>query len=200
MGMSLARGETMQEIEIEFKNLLTKEEYERLAAHYIKDSSQIKQQINYYFETDDFELRSKRAALRIREKNGEYIATLKQPVENGLLETHDIITEQQFNDWLNDDITLPFNIKKQLDEIGVTGDQLSYKGALQTNRYEEKNDQYIIVLDHSQYNQTEDYELELEAYDYEYGKQLFTELLEKFQIEKRETSNKIARFFATVKK
>ncbi|GEN45633.1 CYTH domain-containing protein [Alkalibacillus haloalkaliphilus] len=189
----------MQEIEIEFKNLLTQEEYERLAAHYIKDSSQIKQQVNYYFETDDFELRSKRAALRIREKNGEYIATLKQPVENGLLETHDIVTEQQFNDWLKDDISLPSNIKKQLDEIGVTGDQLSYKGVLQTNRFEEKYDQYIIVLDHSQYNQTEDYELELEAYDYEFGKQLFSELLDKFQIEKRETPNKIARFFASVK-
>ncbi|MDQ0351788.1 uncharacterized protein YjbK [Alkalibacillus filiformis] len=190
----------MQEIEIEFKNLLTKEEYERLAVHYIKDSSEIKQQINYYFETNDFELRSKRAALRIREKNGEYIATLKQPVENGLLETHDVLSAEQFDQWLQDDINLPPNINKQLNEIGVTGDQLSYKGALQTNRFEEKNDQYIIVLDHSQYNQTEDYELELEVYDYEYGKRLFSELLKKFKIEKRETSNKIARFFATVKK
>ncbi|GAA0455118.1 CYTH domain-containing protein [Alkalibacillus silvisoli] len=189
----------MQEIEIEFKNLLTKEEYDALVEHYINDYTIAKNQTNYYFETADFQLKHKHAALRVREKGGHYIATLKQPVEDGLLETHDSISETQFNEWYKNLIDLPPNIKKQLDEIGINGNELEYKGTLQTIRYEQQYDNCLIVLDHSTYNGREDYELELEVSNYEQGKQLFEKILNRFKIKQRATSNKIARFLGTVK-
>src|SRR5699024_11479055 len=74
-----------QEIEIEFKNLLTKEEFNQIRT-YLSFPDKGVAQTNFYFETKDFTLKNNHAALRIREKNGEYTLTLKQPGGQGLLE------------------------------------------------------------------------------------------------------------------
>ncbi|WP_188208332.1 CYTH domain-containing protein [Alkalibacillus aidingensis] len=185
----------MQEIEIEFKNLLTKQEYLRLIDQVVKSTPTPKTQVNHYFETDDFQLRQNQMALRIRQKHQAYVATLKQPHEDGLLETHDDLTEQQVKQWLRDQISLPPNISKQLARIDLDEKRLKYQGALTTHRIEEDQEQFTLVLDHSEYNQTEDFELELEVNSYEYGQEIFNHLLKQYQIPKRHTKNKIVRFF-----
>ncbi|WP_212685903.1 CYTH domain-containing protein, partial [Salmonella enterica] len=81
-----------QEIEIEFKNLLTEEEYLKLLSN-LPFPKYSQTQTNYYFETEDFSLKAHGSALRIREKNGNYTLTLKETHELGLLETHDALTE-----------------------------------------------------------------------------------------------------------
>lgn len=55
-------------IEIEFKNLLTKVEYEKLLNAFNVKDEQIICQTNHYFDTPDFTLKDLGSALRIREK------------------------------------------------------------------------------------------------------------------------------------
>lgn len=57
-----------QEIEIEFKNLLTKNEFEKLTQAYQLDNEDFVLQENHYFDTKSFALKHKGAALRIRKR------------------------------------------------------------------------------------------------------------------------------------
>lgn len=51
--------------------------------------------MNHYFETPNFSLKEAGSALRIRHKGETYTLTLKQPAEVGLLETHQVVTENE---------------------------------------------------------------------------------------------------------
>ena len=82
-----------QEIEIEFKNIVTKEEFDTLCKSFSIEA--FTKQVNHYFETPDFSLKEAGSALRIRHKGETYTLTLKQPAEIGLLETHQVVTEDE---------------------------------------------------------------------------------------------------------
>lgn len=187
-----------QEIEIEFKNLLTKTEYERLL-HALPFPKTGKTQVNHYFETKNFQLKHKGAALRIRQINGAYQLTLKEPHHDGLLETHDSLTPKEASSWfIGKPIAKP-HTHHQLEKLGIQIENLHYWGELQTERREFKQDGYIYVLDYSVYHNQFDYELELEAPDKASGQEKFNELLKQQHIIKRHTPNKIQRFFSSKK-
>lgn len=188
-----------QEIEIEFKNLLTEAEFNKLYEAYDMDNVPEIQQVNHYFETIDFQLKQHGAALRIREKNGKYQSTLKQPQGEGLLETHDYLTEQEACSWMKGDITTGPEISKQLQELGIATADLCYGGSLETIRREQSYNDTIIVLDKSKYGDIIDYELELEAQSYAYGEQVFSTILTENGIVKRMTPNKIQRFYDSLR-
>ncbi|SFL36567.1 Uncharacterized protein YjbK [Gracilibacillus orientalis] len=190
-----------QEIEIEFKNLLTKDEYQQLVTHFRSYELTEIEQKNYYFETPDFQLKQHHAALRIREKKEKFQLTLKQPNPNGagLLETHCDITTDEAQQWINGHIILKDEIAKALSAISINMQNLKYGGMLETYRLECTYDSTTIVLDKSHYNDHTDYELELEAEDEQHGMTVFKELLSSHQIPKRKTANKIERFYQTLK-
>ncbi|MGM8214649.1 CYTH domain-containing protein [Bacillaceae bacterium W0354] len=187
----------MQEIEIEFKNLLTLDEYDRLKNYWFQDQTPITQ-TNYYFETNDFQLKEKGLALRIRKKQNNYIATLKEPHEKGLLETHSILTETEFNNWINNHIIVKDHLKSRLQHFEIDPNSLQYKGRLTTHRLQAKKNGVTYVLDHSEYNNQEDFELELEVNDFSEGEKLFHSLLHKEQITRRAAKNKVQRFFESL--
>ncbi|UOQ46938.1 CYTH domain-containing protein [Gracilibacillus caseinilyticus] len=189
-----------QEIEIEFKNMLTGSEYEQLLNYYNAGNRSHILQRNHYFETKDFQLKQNRAALRIREKNNTYQLTLKQPNPNGagLLETHCTITEKEADKWIDEDIIPKRDITDALNEMNIDIHALKYGGMLETKRIEFTKDACTLVLDKSNYNGHTDYELELEATDETHGYQVFEKLLATHQIPKRQTANKIERFYQTV--
>lgn len=187
-----------QEIEIEFKNLLIKSEYTKLLQAFNLNPEDAFKQVNYYFETSDLTLRENGSALRIRKKNDSYQLTLKQPHEKGLLETHDTLSKNEVRLWMNDEIIAKPNVGRQLEQLGISFNSLFFQGELTTNRIETPYKDTLIVLDHSQYNNLEDYELELEANNFAYGKQIFLELLTEHHIQQRKTPNKIKRFFNSV--
>jgi uncharacterized protein YjbK len=186
-----------QEIEIEYKNLLTKQEFDRLNTEF-PFPRDAKRQTNYYFETEDFALKANGSALRIREKNDMYHLTLKEPHPDGLLETHDILTKQEATDWLNGKISEKRHTGKQLKDMGISSDSLIYRGSLITERREVAYGQVLLVLDHSFYNGKSDYELELEAPDEATGRKMFDKILAAGRIPKRVTPNKIQRFFSSL--
>ncbi|WP_042349476.1 CYTH domain-containing protein [Bacillus massiliigorillae] len=185
-----------QEIEIEFKNLLTKEEFIKLTNLFsIKDTEFITQE-NHYFDTADFSLKANGAALRIRHKNGKYVLTLKQPAEQGLLETHESLSSEEAQDILKTN-----QIKKGaishilLTQFGISAEDLKHFGTLATSRAETNYMEGTLVLDHSNYLNKEDYELEYEVTDYSIGQENFMNLLKELNIPTRQTDNKIKRFY-----
>lgn len=183
-----------QEVEIEFKNLLTIQEYNLLAEDLFSQTEMI-EQTNYYFETDSFDLKANQSALRIRKKNETYTLTLKEPHPDGLLETHDTLTENEFLSWTSGIPTEAPNVTKQLKQMSVDLSSLNYSGRMTTFRKEIPYQDTLIVLDKSIYLNTEDAELELEAASKQYGEKVFNSLLAGYQIPVRKTPSKIARFF-----
>jgi uncharacterized protein YjbK len=184
-----------QNIEIEFKNMLTMEEYELLLNKFNLNNRMIFSQENHYFDTANFALKEKGAALRIRKKEDHFEMTLKQPANIGLLESNQIISKEEAALAIHSGKLPSGLIQSIIEEIGVPMLEMEFFGSLVTNRAEIEYKQGLLVLDHSYYLNKEDYELEYEVEDYELGLKTFNGLLELHGIPKRKTENKIRRFY-----
>jgi uncharacterized protein YjbK len=189
-----------QEIEIEFKNMLTKEEYQSLLNTFSIKESEIITQINYYLDTSDLSLMKNKCALRVREKNGKFKLTLKQPVSEGLLETNQVISASTFAEIKKKGLLPEGEVKDVLYRAGINTKTVCLLGTLQTNRVSFPYKDGVLFLDHSSYFNKEDYELEYEVTNREAGNTVFLELLNFYHIPKRNTDNKISRFFKEKKK
>lgn len=181
-----------QEVEIEFKSMLTKEEYETLLHTYGLESH-VKWQANDYFDTANFDLKRHGAALRIREKKNGQVLTLKQPHDVGLLETHANISESEAEDLFKYGIIHDLQMKEALIQFDLTA-PLEHLGRLETNRAELETEGGLLVLDKSHYLETTDYEIEFEVTHEEDGRKAFDQLLSINHIPYRPAKNKIVRF------
>ncbi|MEH7442833.1 CYTH domain-containing protein [Bacillus sp. JJ1122] len=184
-----------QNIEIEFKNMLTNDEFLRLIKHFNIDLTKFKKQVNHYFDTPSFSLKAKGSALRIREKDTQFEMTLKQPAEQGLLETNQFLEPAQAEYILKTGKILEGEVQDAITNIIDDADSLEYFGSLTTDRAEFDYKGGLLVLDHSYYLNTEDYELEYEVTDESEGFKIFSELLDELNIPVRTTDNKIKRFY-----
>lgn len=191
-----------QEIEIEFKQLLTQSQYNTLLHEYDTIRSPLFNQVNHYFDTNDYHLKDQNSALRIRYKKGSYTLTLKQQRsdEKGILETHQKLTGSQWYA-LKAGGRLP---------AGEVHDQLTtllkeplptfnYLGFLQTERTEIQLNEGLLVLDKSNYFDMTDYEMEFECTDFHAGKTFFTRLLDEKGMDWNKPANKIERFYRAKK-
>lgn len=184
-----------QEIEIEFKSMLTENEF-NLLHRQLPFPKQPVVQTNYYFETEQFALKNHQSALRIREKNDCFTLTLKEPHPEGILETHDSMSRDDVNLWLQGSPVPQTNVTKQLQILGILEDSLRYYGALTTERLFYRENEIDYMLDKSFYHGIVDYELEIEARSKEAGLGALHNLLKKYNIVERKAQPKIARFFA----
>ncbi|MEH6841333.1 CYTH domain-containing protein [Priestia megaterium] len=184
-----------QEIEIEFKNIVTKEEFDRLRSHFQLAEDQFISQENHYFDTPAFSLKDCGAALRIRSKKDKSVLTLKQPHQEGLLETHEALTNEQAKELLDGSAKIPSTIQQLITDLQVDSHTLTYFGTLRTSRAEIPYKNGLLVLDHSFYLGAEDYELEYEVTDANEGAKCFEQLLTELDIKKKPTENKIRRFY-----
>lgn len=186
-----------QNIEIEFKNLLTESEYTNLIKELKLSKKSTFTQENIYFDTPDFSLKEKKLALRIRIKENQAEITLKSPHKGHLLETNMSINISEAKIILQKNSFIPTGmIKEVLESYGINLiSSLHIFARLKTERVEKKSQDSIIVLDKSRYADQVDYELEVESLSVEAGTKLFNTLLEKYSIPRRETPNKIARAF-----
>lgn len=189
-----------QEIEIEFKNLVTKEEFQLLMETFHLTSEAFFKQTNYYFDTPTMELKAQQSALRIREKNDTYTLTLKQPQQSGLLESHQSLTKEEAMHIINGQATVTGDMEKLLTTAAISVNDLTMFGSLTTERAETNYKGGILVLDHSYYFDCDDYEIEYEVTDEQTGQHDFHALLEHLCIPIRKTENKIKRFYLEKKK
>jgi uncharacterized protein YjbK len=185
-----------QEIEIEFKNLLTYEEFLQLISAFEIQKSDFNKQTNYYFDTEDFQLKNHKSALRIRFKKNTYTLTLKQQFEEHILETHQTIDKDIFPNVLRGMPLPEGEVTEVLSKLKIDTAEIKFLGELTTNRVELPYQEGFLVLDENHYLGKIDYELEYESADYKKGQQIFLELLKSKNIPERETKSKIHRFFA----
>ncbi|UCZ51948.1 CYTH domain-containing protein [Bacillus shivajii] len=185
-----------QEIEIEFKNLLTKQEYVLLCDKYSEVLSDKKIQTNFYFDDEQMSLKEHGSALRIREKSGKYVLTFKQPHKEGLLETHQSLTGIEKENAVHSGSIPKGDVLNQIQALLNRNDiHFNYLGELTTIRMEGEVEGGLLVLDQSKYFDITDYELEFECNEAEPGKQAFNTILATCDIPIRPTPNKIRRFF-----
>ncbi|GAA0325351.1 CYTH domain-containing protein [Bacillus carboniphilus] len=185
-----------QNVEIEFKNLLSEKEFYQLQKVFQLTEAQFKIQTNYYFDTPNFVLKKHNAALRIREKNSSYELTLKEPLGQGLLETTDVLEKQIASSLIDGKQNLPMgDVHSQLDKYSIDLNELTCFGFLKTERAEIDYQNGLLVFDKSTYFEKEDFELEYEVLDIDAGKKAFEELLKTYDIPIRPADNKILRFY-----
>ncbi|AQU80016.1 MULTISPECIES: CYTH domain-containing protein [Planococcus] len=183
-----------KELEIEFKNMLTKEEYTRLLKDYSDFHSGPITQHNHYFDTADFQLKQQLSALRIRDKNNHFECTLKIPAPVGHYEITDQLTNEQARRMLESQSFEATEVAEALLKLEVLTEKLTSIGTLTTHRVEFEYLQGLLVLDHSEYNGQEDFELEYEVSDAATGQENFLNFLQQQGIQQRPADKKIARF------
>lgn len=184
-----------QHIEIEFKNLLLKEEFLQLKSFFNLEDTLFVKQVNHYFDTPTFDLKEKKCALRIREKENDIEMTLKQPAIEGLLETNEKISKEVAKHLIQSSLISEGPIKAELIKLNVDVDALKYFGSLTTERAEIEYKGGLLVLDYSYYLNNHDYELEYEVTNSARGIEIFLELLQAHNIPQRKTQNKVQRFY-----
>ncbi len=175
-----------QHLEKEYKVLLTKEQFDTLYDH-LQPAVPIKQ-VNYYFDTIHHQIQNKGGALRIREKQGSYLFTLKiRKNDDTLYEFEKQLTGNDLQA-LHDD-----EIQTLLKKHGIC-EPLQLIGTLTTWRAICTTDHAEICLDKNLYNDTIDYEIEYEYLQEHDGLSHFQSILDVVHIRYlKNCTSKIAR-------
>ena len=180
----------MNHLEIEYKTLLDKEEYQSLLPLFA--DTELVVQTNHYIDTPDQLMRKEKMALRVRTFTDQAELTLKVPEAVGHFEynqnlspeeTEAILQHQQFPD---------VEIKNLLISKEIPVEQLAVWGSLTTERFEKETAAGLVALDHSLYQDTEDYELEIEVETAE-QEENFHQFITDHGIVYKAAKNKIAR-------
>ena len=191
----------MPEIEKEFKNLLTKEQYEALVAEYKEIFTKDVTQTNSYYDYEGL-LQEHKMALRIRIVEGKETGeiTLKIPQSSfEVLEYTEVLPVDILNAYNHDkQFTLPTSLQEALENKGITLQTVNQTALLTTHRLEGAlSENEWLVLDESHYNSKVDYEMEMEVRILELGEPVFLGILEKYKIERRQAESKIKRALST---
>jgi adenylate cyclase len=185
-----AKDDKMNHLEIEYKTLLDKEEYQSLLPLFA--DTELVVQTNHYIDTPDQLIRKEKMALRVRTFTDQAELTLKVPEAVGHFEynqdlspeeTEAILQHQQFPDG---------EIKNLLISKEIPVEQLAVWGSLTTERFEKETAAGLVALDHSLYLDTEDYELEIEVETAE-QEENFHQFIKEHGIVYKAAKNKIAR-------
>lgn len=158
-------------IEIEAKVLINEDDYKRAIKYYKKENVTKITQINYYIDTDELLLKNFGIGLRIRYK-GFYVLNIKAPLQEGLLEKNESISEETYKKFKDEGIFPSGAIKNLLLMFGIEIEKLKIQTSLKTERIEIENfsNGELFAIDKNSYNGLVDYELELEGTSLERAK------------------------------
>ena len=183
-------------LEIEYKTLLTLEDYRRLLPLF--DDTVAIRQTNHYLETANADIKRAKMSLRIRTFSNKAELTLKIPKKVGNEEYNQTLTLTQAQQVL-DQLKLPEGqILDLLMAHHVPLDQLKVLGSLTTTRLEKAFPIGLMALDDNTYSGKQDYELELEVEDAKKGKEDFNRFLAQHGISFTYAKSKVARFVETL--
>lgn len=189
-------------IEIEAKVLINEDDYNRVLKFYKKEELQKVTQLNYYIDTDDLLLKQFGIGLRIRQKDF-FVLNMKAPLQEGLLEKKESISEKEFDNFKNNGVFPNGSIKNLLLMFGVDITKLKIQTTLKTERIviENFSDDEVFAIDKNYYNGLIDYELELEGTSLERAKNSLKEKCEELSIDFVENAkSKQVRAMETIKK
>lgn len=171
--------------EIEFKTLISKEQYYNLLDEF-NLTNNIFSQINHYFDTENTDLIQEQTVLRIRQKGNNYKLTKKTRALVGADETHIFLSKEKAQEMLETGfdaniIGLPYKVKKVAE--------------LTTYRASSHFRNGKIFFDRSEYYGKVDYEIEYEVDEVNQGKKDFKDFLDSHEIEYKESIRKSKRAF-----
>lgn len=175
-------------IEIEFKTIVSKEKYDTLLKDFgLQDN--IFKQVNYYFDTDHYDLNNQQIVLRIRKKRDTYYkVTLKSQSTRGAFENHVLLSKEQAEEMIKNG----FSTKDFFEDIDY---YVTFKVSLDNYRVSTPYLEGILFLDRCEYCNTTDYEIEYEVRNYDEGLAIFNNFLKEYQIELHPTKRKSERAF-----
>lgn len=169
--------------EIEFKSMLTKEEYTR-----IRDAFPFTtyRQKNEYLDTADHLFSKQKKGCRIRTKEGNFELTIKTPITQDETEERNwSLTNEQYHQ---------FQQTRDLSYIDPLFSQpLQSIGFVETIRSEAPYKSGVLMVDHSIYEYHEDYEVEFEVTDSKQGREEFENFLNEFELPYRAAEKKLVR-------
>ena len=182
----------MREKEIEFKNLLSQNDYEKLYNSLNLDQEQTIINKNYYYDHNDI-LKNNNMALRIRDFNKKREITLKIKGKYENIEINIPLPLEATIEQYNFE-NLPEDIQLELKKHNIVPKNFYLLQYIETTRKEKDTYEGLLVLDKTTFrNNIVDYELEFEVTDYEKGKENFEKLLNDFNIPFQPAKPKIAR-------
>ena len=117
----------MDHLEIEYKTLLTKNEYQQLLPLF-SDITATKQ-TNYYIDTADFSIRDAKMALRIRTFETRAELTLKIPQQVGNMEYNQFLTLEESHTLINTCVLPEGEIHTLLTQAAINLEKLKILGA-----------------------------------------------------------------------
>lgn len=140
-------------IEKEYKILVTKEQFNTLYKHF--NQPLFYSQTNVYYDTCNYDIRNAKGAMRIRDINKDHIFTLKMHSSKGLLEYEKNLPSNSIECFEDEEISSLLNqyhIQGPFHEIG----NLKTERAIYYTEYAE------LCFDINTYNGIVDYEIEYE--------------------------------------
>ena len=185
-----AKDDKMNHLEIEYKTLLNKQEYQSLLSLFTDTPLVI--QTNHYIDTPDQLIRSQKMALRVRTFKDAAELTLKVPEVVGHFEYNQALSQEETEAILQHQQFPDGEIKNLLISKEIPVEQLAVWGSLTTERFEKETAAGLVARDHSLYLDTEDYELEIEVETAE-QEENFHQFITDHGIVYKAAKNKIAR-------
>ena len=172
-------------IEKEYKILLTKDQFTALTAHY--PNLNFIRQINTYYDTEDMSIRASKGAMRIREKEGSFIFTLKKHSTEGLLEYECEVAANHSSIFEQEDIQALLNSYQIEGPLHQIAELITDRAAIDTGFAE-------LCFDISSYNGITDYEIEYEYKKDHDGLSCFQKILEPIGVQyQKNCTSKIQR-------
>ena len=164
-------GDTMlNNLEVEYKILVSKQQFLQLKGCYSPLTTRT--QTNTYYDTEDYSLRNKKYAMRIRTIGDKFLFTLKTP-SKGAHEEHEC--------YVNTNSVEAFKcpeIVTLFKKYDITGDLVKI-GECVTHRSIYDNDLAELCFDINEYKNQTDYEIEYEQKVDHDGKLEFNKILSK---------------------
>lgn len=181
-----------EQLEIEFKNLLSVEEYNKIYNYYNLSKQKTINNANYYYDNHDELLKQNNAALRIRHTDTKKEMTLKIKGLESNIEINVPINFSNILEVLNVG-SLDEAITSKLRVFGIEKELFLFQKIV-TKRKELELDTGLLVLDKNYFlNDVVDYELEFEVANFELGQSDFQNILNSLDIAKKPALPKIAR-------
>ena len=171
-----------ENLEIELKCLLSKDQYECLLKKIPFSSPKI--QKNTYYDTLNEDLQERFWMCRIREVSDKFEFTLKTPGEGGLNEFEFMLKEHDIHDPMILDFFARSNIFPPMKALGTTT----------THRRKFVDEYGEWCLDYNEFEGAFDYEVEYELLEYRpQAKQRFTDVLTSCKVEYTQAKTKFER-------
>jgi uncharacterized protein YjbK len=190
------RNEMQAGPDVQFKTLLSKEEYDILIEKFKGNRTDF--QTNHYFDTKRFSLKALDSSLRVRERETLEI-TLKRKKGYKLLELTQPVDRETFQVFRETGVLPDGEIKNEL--LPLIGDQkLVNFLSLSTLRMYLPYKNGVLFIDKSEYLGVTDYELEYSARNYHEAKKEFIQIIGEFGIKYKKADKKIRRAFKAFKR